>query len=310
MAIDLLPHAERGRANAFMAFGQVAGYGLFGGLAGVLLVHFGLALTAGVAAGLVAVIWLLVLITLERDGERRLPWSPGAAAPGAPAPSHVLGLFGDLLRGLLLPMSLLLTLGSACGRLAAGIGLALLPVFAVQELGYGTDVYSQIMAVANTGAALIGLFAGPLIDYYGAKRALIVGLVGKGALVTLFALTPGLWSEHGYVLVMLGGYLLFSQVFFISVIAQYMNVTWVKVAATQFAVYMSIANLARSGGAGLYAGLAVELSATGILLVLAPGAMAPFPTGRGLPRKLEPGPQNRARTGPYCVPAPMDGGPS
>jgi len=269
MAIDLLPNAERGRANAFMAFGQVAGYGLFGGLAGVLLVRFGLATTALVAASLVALIWLLVLVALEREGERRLPWSPGEAAPGAPAPDDIFGLFGDLVRGLLLPMSLLLTLGSACGRLAAGIGLALLPVFAVKELGYSTDLYSQLMAFANTVAALIGLFAGPLIDYYGPKRALIVGLLGKGAVVSLFALTPGLWSHHGYVLAILGAYLLFGQVFFIGVIAQYMNVTWLKVAATQFAVYMSVANLARSGGAGLYAALALELSTTGLLLVMA-----------------------------------------
>ena len=50
MAIDLLPSNERGRANAFMAFGQVAGYSVFGALNGWLLVAYGIPGTALVSS--------------------------------------------------------------------------------------------------------------------------------------------------------------------------------------------------------------------------------------------------------------------
>ena len=42
MAIDVLPESERGRANALMAFGQVAGFSSFAALSGVLLQRSGL----------------------------------------------------------------------------------------------------------------------------------------------------------------------------------------------------------------------------------------------------------------------------
>jgi PAT family beta-lactamase induction signal transducer AmpG len=42
MAIDVLPAEERGRANAFMAFGQVAGYSASAALCALALVAFGI----------------------------------------------------------------------------------------------------------------------------------------------------------------------------------------------------------------------------------------------------------------------------
>lgn len=42
MAIDVLPTGERGRVNAAMAFGQVAGYSLYGYLCAALLTRYGL----------------------------------------------------------------------------------------------------------------------------------------------------------------------------------------------------------------------------------------------------------------------------
>ena len=58
MAIDILPEDERGRANAFMAFGQVAGASAFGALCATLLPMFGLPVTALVCAAAVAVIFV------------------------------------------------------------------------------------------------------------------------------------------------------------------------------------------------------------------------------------------------------------
>ncbi|MEZ5559221.1 MAG: MFS transporter [Pseudomonadales bacterium] len=283
MAIDVVPEAERGRANAFMAFGQVLGYGVFAGISGTLLTQFGLGATALAAALAVAAILVLSVAARERAGERALPWTAGQAHPSfAPAPASILALAGDLLRALVLPMSLLLTLVAFVTRVALGMGLVVAPVFAVRELGYGADSYSQVMAVVSAAAAVLGLLFGPLIDRAGARRALLLGLLSTAATLVLFAVTPALWTQPWYVLGLLFLNQVCGQVVFIALIAQYMNMNWYRVAATQFAVYMALANLARSAGAGLYGGLADLLDFAGVfllmggMLVLAAALLVPF----------------------------------
>ena len=56
MAIDVLEINERGRANAFMGFGQSAGGAAFGALCGYLLSHWGLAAGALACAAMLAVV--------------------------------------------------------------------------------------------------------------------------------------------------------------------------------------------------------------------------------------------------------------
>jgi PAT family beta-lactamase induction signal transducer AmpG len=77
MAIDVLPPSERGRANALMAFGQVAGYSSFAALSGVLLNAGGLPTAALV--GTVAIGAVLLLITLTREGASGCCLDAGAA---------------------------------------------------------------------------------------------------------------------------------------------------------------------------------------------------------------------------------------
>ena len=48
-----------------------------------------------------------------------------------------------------------------------------------------------------------------------------------------------------------------------------MGLCWIKVAATQFAVYMSLANLSRSVGAALFALIAADVSSTQALYIIA-----------------------------------------
>ena len=75
MAIDVLPTSERGRANALMAFGQVAGFSSFAALSGVLLNAGGLPSAALAGTIAIAAVLLLITLTRERNGERALPWT-------------------------------------------------------------------------------------------------------------------------------------------------------------------------------------------------------------------------------------------
>jgi MFS transporter, PAT family, beta-lactamase induction signal transducer AmpG len=269
MAIDVVPMNERGRANAFMAFGQVLGYGLFGGLSGVLLARFGLDVAALVAALAVAAVLALSVLARERAGERLLPWTAGAAIPDQPRPPASLrDMASALLRALALPMSLLLTMIVFLTRAALGMVLVVIPIVGVQELGHPAEQVSMAVAVASSTAAVLGLALGPVIDRVGARPAMIGGLLATAATAFGFALTPSLWSHEGYVLTFLLLSQVCAQVVFIAIIAQYMNMSWVRVAATQFAVYMAIANLARSAGAGFYGLIAGWLDTAGVFGVI------------------------------------------
>jgi PAT family beta-lactamase induction signal transducer AmpG len=53
-----------------------------------------------------------------------------------------------------------------------------------------------------------------------------------------------------------------SQLVFVAMIAAFMNICWQRVAASQFAIYMSLSNLSRSIGAGLFALIAADVSYT------------------------------------------------
>ncbi len=261
MAIDILPADERGRANALMAFGQAGGFSLFAAICGTLLSRSGLPAAAFACVLGVGLIFLFVALTRERLGERLLPWSEGeASATKVAVERNFRSIFGKLLKVLFLPMSVLLTLTEMMNRFRDGVAMSVSPTFAVQELGYSMEVYTQFVGLAGFLAATIGIVFGPIIDRYGAKRLIMVGLVGAAGLSFTFAATESLWSITEYVVTAWILASLFSQILFIGLIAQYMNICWAPVAATQFAIYMSLANLARSIGAGLFALVAAQFS--------------------------------------------------
>ena len=254
MAIDVLEMDERGRANAFMAFGQRAGSSAFGALCGYLLSQWGLASGAVACAAMLAVVFLFAAVVRERPGERLLPWSEGHATERVEtAKRGFKAIFSDLMRVLFLPMSLLLVAVEFINRVRDGIEVAVFPVFAVEQLGYTTTEYASFTGIVGLATALIGAMLGFVIDRHGAKRFLLVALAGSAACHLVAGSVPSLWEEADQVLVLAGLIYLFTQLIFVATIALFMNLCWPRVAATQFAIYMSLANLSRSVGSGAMA---------------------------------------------------------
>lgn len=270
MAIDVLPISERGRANAFMAFGQAAGFSGFGALDGYLLSRFGFASTAIVSATAIGAVFAFIAVTREREGERLLPWTAGAATSREIVPARsLLEILKDILQVLLLPMSLLLIAVEFLARAGSGVGLAVMPVLAVDELGYSSEVYAYWLGLMGGLSAFVGIFCGPAIDRLGAQKVLVVGLLGGAVVAVAYALAVGFRGTAGFDLAMLAAAQIFGQIFFVSMIAMFMGICWARVAATQFAIYMSLANLARSAGAGAFAFVATDLSVVDALYLVA-----------------------------------------
>ena len=257
MAIDVLPESERGRANAFMGFGQFAGFWSFAAICGLLLTHFGLAAAAAVCALTVGTVLAFITWVRERAGERLFPWSRGEAAPRAiPVASTFADIFKGLFKVLLLPMSVILTIAEWTVRMRDGVALAVLPVVATQTLGFSAAAYSSMQGAMGFAIAFVGIAIGPLIDRYGAKTFYMLGIAGSGIVTLVFALSEPLWSSTPWVFTLwcLGNF--FNQMIFVSFIACAMSICWPAVAASQFAIYMSLSNLARSVGSGLFAPVA------------------------------------------------------
>ena len=254
MAIDVLPEDERGSANAFMAFGQVAGYSGAGALTAFALIEFGMIGAAGVLAIGVLAIFIWGVVVRERPGEKLLPWSEGEATQRSLELQieDWATIVTSLLRVMFLPASLLLITMTLLWRIQAGFWITATPVIAVNDLGYASTVYSSWIATAGFVAAVAGLLFGPLIDRSGAKQFLLYGLILLAALHITAGLMTDLWSEPWFLLTVLFGDQLLSQIVFVSFIALHMNICWERIAATQFAIYMAWANLSRSIGAGFY----------------------------------------------------------
>ena len=268
MAIDVLPADERGRANAFMGFGQRVGYAAFGALCASLLVHFGIAAAALVCAVAVAAILLLAGALRERPGERRLPWNEGNAAARDRPPPTILGNTWGVLRVLVLPMSLVAIAVEFVSRVSFGMAHALFPVLATQELGFASDRFSYFDSVTVLATATLAICLGPALDRFGAKRLLLLSLAASAAVHFVAGLAPWLWQDAPGAMAFYCLQAAFGHLVFVAVLALFMNLCSIRVAATQFAVYMALANLGRSAGAGLVALFGEQLGPDQELLLM------------------------------------------
>jgi PAT family beta-lactamase induction signal transducer AmpG len=246
MAIDLTPVNEQGRLNAFMSFGKAAGWSIAAAVSGVLLVTFGMKVTAIVASVSCGVIFLAFVLVTERPGERRLPWSEGEARGPRQAASTFKDVFAGINDVLWKPVSLIVMLIMVLDGLIGGYGDALMPIAAVKVFGFTTPQWSNLVAVMGIIGAGVTLVLGPIIDRIGPKRMLILTASLVGIHAFLLAQTQFLWNDSLYVKVMLSIWVMMLPITMVSVLALAMAVCSSACAATQFAIYMSVANLGHS----------------------------------------------------------------
>ena len=251
MAIDVLPEQEHGRANAFMGFGQVAGLSGSAAISAFVLKSFGLpGISMMLVAGFAAILLWAVLVR-ERAGERTLPWTPGQATERSLQLRAVSwrAITVDLMKVLILPASLLLIGVSALFRFADALWIQVGQVVVVQQLGYLSTDYSSWISVTSFIAALAGLALGLFIDRFGVKRFYLAALAAYGLLATAVGFSAFAWNSSLFLETVSLVQAFVYQGVFVSFIAIHMKLCGTRVAATQFAIYMALVNLARSLGA-------------------------------------------------------------
>jgi len=259
MSIDLTPVREQGRLNAFMSFGKAVGWGVTAAVSGFLLMNFGMQVTAIVASIVSAIVLLAFTAILEREGERKLPWSTGKAATQRRQPGSFGAVFSGVNEVLWTRTSIVVLLIMLADGVISGFGHALMPIAAVKLFGYTTQQWSQLVAIMGLIGAVVALSLGPLIDRIGAKRILILTIALVGIHAVLIAQTQSMWQDTLYIRVMLSFWVLMSPVVMVCIIALGMAICSSRNSATQFAIYMSVANLGHSAGSKIY-GMVAEHS--------------------------------------------------
>ena len=217
------------------------------------------------------VVLLMFAVTVERDGEKRLPWSRGEAMAEPLAEVSFSALFKDLNTVLWSRVSLILMVIMVFDGLVGGYGRALMPIAAIDLFGYTTPEWSNLVAIMGLAGAGVSLLLGRWIDRFGAKVMLFLTSVLVAVHAFLLAQTQFLWQDTLYVKVMLSAWIMLGPITMVCMIALAMTICTSVNSATQFAVYMSVTNLGAVIGSKLYGMIAERVPYTGSYVLL--GAM-------------------------------------
>jgi PAT family beta-lactamase induction signal transducer AmpG len=139
-----------------------------------------------------------------------------------------------------------------------------------QRLGWSSEEYAQIVGGPGLFLGLGGSVVGGLLaDRVGHRRLAALGSVGLAAVWLVFAAFPSLWAYEVFVY----GLFLLSPLFLatmtVSLFALCMDLSWPKIAATQFTAYMAVANLSTVFGAKLAPWVSKTFTDQGVYLFAA-----------------------------------------
>jgi PAT family beta-lactamase induction signal transducer AmpG len=251
LAVDILKDDERGKANGLMWGSKYLGISVGGAGIATVLAWGGFRMALVVQAVILFAIMCIPLFFRERPGEKRLPWSEGAADPTvlAARPDSMRAVVRSMLKAFSLRSSLVGVAIAVTCYIPFGISDAVSPVFFTQELEWSSESYAQIIGGPGMICGLIAAIVGGwLVDRFGARTMMAIGFVCGAVAFVAFGLLESLWHNTTVVVF----YLCFQQ-FFVSLstvgkFALFMRVSWVRVAGTQFTAYMALLNLSRSIG--------------------------------------------------------------
>ena len=246
LVIDLTPEDEMGRMNSFMFAGKLLGIAGGMAIAGYFMQYH------SISAAMIAMLVLFAIpagasvVILERNGEKRLPWSRGLASPESAAikPQAWLPIFRIAFRTLfrrdtLFVIGMLILYGVHQTLFEQGGNL-----FLVRRLGWGEGQIGGVQAIGNLLNAGMALTLGAtLIDRVGPRRMALIVACAAGLALSAFAATHELLRTAPVIIAFLGIISLSVTLFYLSFLVLAMRVAAAKVAATSFALIVATHSL-------------------------------------------------------------------
>lgn len=246
MAVDIVPDAERARANALMFGGQSFGMAAGAAITGHAIATWGASTAFLLVASLVAMIALLIGFIRERSGERLMPWSEGCAAScnleiqvNAWRP-----VFSRTFRALTGRNSLFLCAAIFLAGTDYGMYPALGSMMASDLHGWGEARIGDLQGLGNLVAGAVAiLIGGVLADRIGPKRFGVAILAIIAAIALGMIALKSHWSDTRLLTAFLIGWVIFDVLKSVALLPIAMRLCDRSVGATQFAIYMAISNL-------------------------------------------------------------------
>lgn len=251
LAIDILPVNQQARANGLMWGSKIIGTSATVAVTVWLINHHGYFSAMMLFALVVLIIMLIPLLLRERPGEKLAPWTTGMASPEArKIQLHSwTAIFRSLFKVFILPVSMFMGVAAFSQCVGRGLIDAILPVFTVQKLGWTDAHYSQIFATTTLVAGILGMFvAGAMIDIFGKVRMIVLYGIALIVLLLIMSLLPQYWNSEVFVTGFFVAYYTLDAFMTISVFAIAMQLSWKRVAASQFTLYMAISNIGLAVG--------------------------------------------------------------
>jgi MFS transporter, PAT family, beta-lactamase induction signal transducer AmpG len=255
MAIDILPVDQQARANGLMWGSKTVGVSA-SVAAGVFIINqYGFFYAISSFSILVFLIMLIPILVKERPCEKKLPWSKKGGVSRNAAKIQVQNwkaIFLSLFRVFVLPVSLVMGVAAFSFSVGRGLMDTFIPIFAVQNLGWTDQAYSQVFSSVNLVSGVLGMFvAGALIDLFGKIRMLRIYLISL-IMVTLAAVfMKPYWDQPIVITAFVATFYILITFTTIAIFAAAMNLCWKRISATQFTLYMAISNLGLATGAWL-----------------------------------------------------------
>lgn len=236
LAVDILPEHERGIANGLMYGSKYLGGALGGVGMAKLIAWYSLDTALTVQVCVLLAIMFVPLAVREREGK---------APPRQRAREIADGLQQAFsLRSPQVLVLVMLTANFAIGLVSAN-GYDLF----IRILGWTADEYSEITGGwALLAGGLCAAAAGRISDRIGRRRLVVICAVGLSANWIVFAANKSLWTNDGYIYVSALLENAFTAGLSVGLITLCMDVSWPRVAGSQFTAYMALSNFSTTLG--------------------------------------------------------------
>ena len=271
LAVDLLDDEERGKVNGYMWAAKWVGLGIGGAGTGFVLAAVGLKGTLVLQVVLLLLIMLFPLLIRERPGERLFPWSPGGGTEEVQAEEtqSTSGLVRDLGRAFSLRSTRIGALLMVLVQTAAGVAGVVAPGLFVQELGWTTEEYSAVAGgygvLLAIGGALLGGF---LLAHFGRLQIMAVAIAMASLILIGFGLLSEQWDNRTIGTIYLVALPTCTSLLQVVIFAVCMDISWPRVAASQFTAYMAMLNLSTVMGNWLAPGLSDALATDTLFIII------------------------------------------
>lgn len=254
LAIEITPEIEQGRINALMWGSKVVSISIWLALGTSLINNLGLQKAVLIPATAIFLISLVIIFVREHAGEKRMPWSAGKASEQSKAiqPESLKAVFKALWKTISKRSNLWFIATVLLIQLVFVLIETLIKIFIIQEVNWTNSEVSNWVAMSVLISGIAGLFLGGfLIKRFGKSKFTYGGLSLFILLMAGMALSYSLWQNvywiHGFTLI----FFIINTLTTISILAMAMTFCQKSIAASQFTIYMAMANLGAMFGARL-----------------------------------------------------------